>query len=65
MFRAFNGKLLVADERPVVLEGAWERDKVVIMAFPTKPPPRRFASRRSIGQSQRIAKPAPTRSSSR
>ncbi len=34
VFRAFNGKLLVADERPVVLEGAWERDKVVIMAFP-------------------------------
>lgn len=34
VFRKFKGKLLVADEGPVVLEGNWERDKVVIMAFP-------------------------------
>jgi uncharacterized protein (DUF1330 family) len=34
VFRKFRGKLLVADEHPVVLEGEWPRDKVVIMEFP-------------------------------
>ena len=34
VFRKFKGKLLVADERPVIVEGNWERDKVVIMEFP-------------------------------
>ena len=36
VFRKFRGKLLVADEHPVVVEGSWERDKVVIMEFPDK-----------------------------
>lgn len=34
VFGKFRGKLLVADERPAVLEGDWPRDKVVIMEFP-------------------------------
>jgi uncharacterized protein (DUF1330 family) len=34
VFRKFKGKLLAADEHPVVTEGSWERDKVVIMEFP-------------------------------
>ena len=34
VFKNFNGKLLVADEHPVLLEGEWPRDKVVIMEFP-------------------------------
>ena len=34
VFKNFKGKLLVADEHPVVLEGEWPRDKVVIMEFP-------------------------------
>jgi uncharacterized protein (DUF1330 family) len=34
VFRKFKGKLLVADEHPVIMEGKWERDKVVIMEFP-------------------------------
>ena len=34
VFRKFRGKLLVADEHPVIMEGKWERDKVVIMEFP-------------------------------
>ena len=34
VFRKFRGKLLVADAHPVVLEGDWPRDKVVIMEFP-------------------------------
>jgi uncharacterized protein (DUF1330 family) len=34
VFRKFKGRLLVADEHPVVTEGSWGRDKVVIMEFP-------------------------------
>jgi uncharacterized protein (DUF1330 family) len=34
VFRQFNGRLLVADESPQVLEGGWTRDKVVLMSFP-------------------------------
>ena len=33
VFRKFNGRLLVADERPQVLEGLFERDKVVVLEF--------------------------------
>lgn len=29
----YKGRLLAADENPRVLEGQWERDKVVLMAF--------------------------------
>jgi hypothetical protein len=32
VFKNFRGKLLVADEHPVVLEGEWPRDKVVIIS---------------------------------
>jgi len=34
VFRKFKGRLLVADEHPVVMEGSWGRDKVVIMDSP-------------------------------
>ena len=34
VFSKFRGRLLVADAHPVVLEGDWPRDKVVIMEFP-------------------------------
>lgn len=37
VFRRFNGRLLAADEHPRVLEGAWDRDKVVLMSFPNEP----------------------------
>jgi uncharacterized protein (DUF1330 family) len=42
VFRNFRGKLLVADEHPVVLEGEWPRDKVVIMEFPDAEAAREF-----------------------
>jgi len=29
----FGGKLLAADESPEILEGSWERKKVVLLAF--------------------------------
>ncbi len=30
----FKGRLLAADECPLVVEGAWDRDKVVLLSFP-------------------------------
>ncbi len=34
VFRKFNGRLLSADEGPSVVEGDWNRDKLVLMSFP-------------------------------
>jgi uncharacterized protein (DUF1330 family) len=30
----FKGRVLAADENPVVVEGAWDREKVVLLSFP-------------------------------
>ena len=32
----FQGKLLAADEHPDVLEGSWQRDKIVLLSFPDR-----------------------------
>jgi uncharacterized protein (DUF1330 family) len=34
VFRKFSGRLLSADERPALIEGRWDRDKLVLMSFP-------------------------------
>ena len=34
VFRRHRGTLLAADESPKVVEGTWDRDKVVLMSFP-------------------------------
>jgi uncharacterized protein (DUF1330 family) len=34
VFHSHRGTLLAADESPVVVEGQWDRDKVVLMSFP-------------------------------
>ena len=34
IFRRHRGTLLAADESPEVIEGQWDRDKVVLMSFP-------------------------------
>ena len=34
VFKNYNGRLLVADENPVVVEGAWDGNKVVVISFP-------------------------------
>jgi uncharacterized protein (DUF1330 family) len=34
VFRKFSGRLLSADEHPAVVEGTWDRDKLVLMSFP-------------------------------
>jgi uncharacterized protein (DUF1330 family) len=30
----YTGRLLAADESPVVVEGTWDREKVVLLSFP-------------------------------
>lgn len=42
VFKQFKGRLLVADEKPKVLDGEWTGDKVVIMQFPDEPEAMRF-----------------------
>ena len=42
VFRGSGGRLLVADEAPVVLEGAWANDKLVIMEFESAEAARSF-----------------------
>jgi uncharacterized protein (DUF1330 family) len=42
VFRKFGGRVLAADEQPLVLEGRWERDKVVLLSFPDAAAARRF-----------------------
>lgn len=34
VFKDSGGRLLAADEKPVVLDGEWPSDKVVVMSFP-------------------------------
>ena len=34
VFRRFKGRLLAADEKPQVVEGQWDRQKVILMSFP-------------------------------
>jgi uncharacterized protein (DUF1330 family) len=34
VFKKFSGRLLSADESPALLEGEWDRDKLVLMSFP-------------------------------
>jgi uncharacterized protein (DUF1330 family) len=34
VFRKYSGTLLAADESPRIIEGAWDREKVVLMSFP-------------------------------
>ncbi|MBR1192924.1 DUF1330 domain-containing protein [Bradyrhizobium sp. AUGA SZCCT0240] len=43
VFKKFQGRLLSADEGPAVLEGVWDRDKLVLMSFPDQAAFRAFA----------------------
>ena len=36
VFNQFNGTVLVNDEAPRLLEGEWNKDKVVLISFPDK-----------------------------
>jgi uncharacterized protein (DUF1330 family) len=34
VFKKFKGRLLSADDNPAILEGAWDRDRLMLMSFP-------------------------------
>lgn len=44
VFRRFAGRLLAADEKPQVVEGKWEREKLILMSFPDEPAFRAWAT---------------------
>lgn len=46
VLRKFKGTLLVADEHPVIIEGEWRRDKIVIMSFPDQAAAEEFSTSR-------------------
>lgn len=46
VFRQFNGQLLAADENPTLLEGSWDSDKVILMAFPDQQSAQEFLQSR-------------------
>ena len=52
VMRPFKGRLLAADEAPQVLEGSWQRDKVVLIWFPDEAAFREWESSEAY---QRIA----------
>ncbi len=43
VFARFGGRLLAADEKPLVVEGQWDREKIVLMSFPDEPAFRAWA----------------------
>jgi len=36
VFKKFEGRLLVSDESPEVIEGEWNKDKMVVISFPNE-----------------------------
>lgn len=42
VFKQFQGKVLIAQEKPEILEGEWSRDKIVLLEFPTMEEAKRF-----------------------
>ena len=36
VFKNYKGRVLVEDESPVILEGAWDGDKVIVLSFPSE-----------------------------
>jgi uncharacterized protein (DUF1330 family) len=37
VMRQYKGRVLAADENPLVVEGTWDREKVVLLSFPDEP----------------------------
>ena len=60
VFARYSGTLLAADEAPQVVEGQWDRDKVVLMAFRDEIAFREWRNLLTISGFQRTAAQAPT-----
>lgn len=43
VMKKFKGRVLAADEDPRVVEGSWDREKVVLLEFPDEPSFREWA----------------------
>jgi uncharacterized protein (DUF1330 family) len=43
VFKNYKGSVLVADENPTVVEGAWDGNKVVMVSFPNEASFRQWA----------------------
>lgn len=43
VMRRFKGRVLVSDEHPQVVEGSWDREKIVVLEFPDEPAFREWA----------------------
>jgi uncharacterized protein (DUF1330 family) len=43
VMRRYQGQVLAADEKPQVVEGSWDGDKVVLLSFPDEPAFREWA----------------------
>jgi uncharacterized protein (DUF1330 family) len=43
VFKNYKGSVLVADENPTVVEGAWDGNKIVMVSFPTEASFRQWA----------------------
>ena len=39
----YGGRLLAADEKPEVLEGSWDRNRIVVLSFPDRDSLRKWA----------------------
>ena len=46
VMKRYQGRVLAADESPQVIEGEWERDKVVLLSFPDEAAFREWADSR-------------------
>lgn len=43
VWKKYRGRLLAADERPEIIEGVWDKDKVVLLTFPDEAAYREWA----------------------
>ena len=43
VMKNYKGRVVVADEHPLVLEGAWDGSKIVVVSFPDEPSFREWA----------------------
>lgn len=43
VWKKYRGRLLAADERPMVVEGEWDKNKLVLLSFPDEAAYREWA----------------------
>jgi uncharacterized protein (DUF1330 family) len=53
VLKQFGGRLLAADEQPEIIEGRWDRDKIVLLSFQMRRLSAGSSSQPNIGRLQR------------